>query len=218
MPRTIDRAVVFDLDGTLVLCESVGDVIADILTRYGATRNSARLRETISAANSDWALVESCVPMPARNAAYEEVLRVNAKAAASSQCDARIVPMLALLGSEYRLFLLSGRDERSIGLILERHQIDSCFEAIVGAGPHVAEKPDPSAFRELLAWHGIDARRATYIGDKDVDSELARRAGVAFVGVTWYGERLTGDCTRIAAPTDLPSAVAQMYRARSSAV
>ncbi len=218
MSRTTERAVVFDLDGTLALCDDTDAIVAEILRRHGATESGPRLMQTIREANSDWLLVASCVPASAQMAAYDEILRANADVASSSHCDPRIAPMLALLGGAYRLFIVSGRDEASIRIILERHGLAHSFESALAAAPGSAAKPDPRVICELLAQHAIDVGNATYVGDKDVDAELARRAGVSFVGVIWYGDRLTAPCVRIATPADLPATIAQLYRSSSAAV
>jgi HAD superfamily hydrolase (TIGR01549 family) len=218
MRRTTDRAVIFDLDGTLALCGSTGDRITTILLEYGAPGTRSELRRAVSATNSDWTLVETCVPEHARAEAYDEICRVNAAVVATSECDAGIAPMLAALASDYRLFMLSGRDATSLQLVLERHHLSSYFESIVADGRGVSEKPDPRSCMELLARHGLASGQATYIGDKDVDLELARRARIGFVGVMWYGDRLRAVCTRVATPAELPLVLAQTYRARSAEV
>lgn len=218
MRRTTDRALIFDVDGTLALCPGTGDQITEILVKYGAPGLRSQLRRAVSATNSDWALVETCVPDHATTVAYDEVRGVNSAVVAASECDAGIAPMLAVLVSDYRLFVLSGRDETSLRLLLDRHHLASYFEAIVGDGPGVAEKPDPRSCVALLSGYKLAVSQATYIGDKDVDLELAKRAGIGFVGVTWYGGRLRGACTRAAAPAELPLVLAQAYRARSADV
>lgn len=218
MRPTTDRSLIFDVDGTLALCGSTGNEITAILLKYGASATRSQLRKAVSATNSDWALIEACMPDPVKTAAYDEVRRVNASVVAASECDAGIAPMLATLVSEYRLFILSGRDEVSLRLLLDRHHLAPYFESIVADGPGAAEKPDPRSCLALLSRHGLPINQATYIGDKDVDLELAKRAGVGFVGVTWYGDRLRRSCTRVAAPAKLPLVLAQTYRDRSAEV
>jgi HAD superfamily hydrolase (TIGR01549 family) len=218
MPRTTERAIVFDVDGTLVLCDSTNDAFATILIRHGVCSERPQLSREITAANSDWALIEALVPERARAAAYEEILAANVAAARSSKCHPGIAPMLEALRRDYRLFILSGRDQASIQVILEQHRLAEYFEAIAAAGPDALEKPDPRSFHALLSRHGVAVAAATYIGDKDVDAELAQRAGSAFVGVAWYRNRLHVDCTRVTAPAELPEAVAQAYRTSSAAV
>jgi phosphoglycolate phosphatase len=218
MRRTTDRALIFDVDGTLALCGSTGDEITAILLKYGAPGTRSQLRQAVSATNSDWALIETCLPDDLRTAAYEEILRVNAAVVARSECDVGIAPMLATLMSEYRLFILTGRDDASLRLLLDRHHLGPYFESITGDGPGASEKPDPRSCIALLARYGLAASHTTYIGDKDVDLELAKRAGIGFVGVTWYGDRLGGDCKRVASPAELPRVLAQAYRASSADV
>jgi phosphoglycolate phosphatase len=218
MPRTTDRALIFDVDGTLALCDSTGDAITAILLKHALTENRSELRRAVSATNSDWALVATSLPEHARTVAYDEIRAANAAVVAASECHPRIAPMLAALVNEYRLFVLSGRDETSLRLLLDRHRLTPYFEAIVADGPETAEKPDPRSCNMLLSRHALAGSHATYIGDKDVDVELARRAGIGFVGVTWYGDRLSAPCRRVATPAELPEVLAQAYRARSAEV
>jgi HAD superfamily hydrolase (TIGR01549 family) len=218
MSRTTDGAVVFDFDGTLVLGADTDPAVADILMRHGARADRTMLMEIIGATNSDWALVSACIPSPAREKAYAEILTASTGAAASSQCDVELAPMLAVLRSRHRLFIVSGRDEASLRTILDRHHLGSYFEAIVAAAPGVAEKPDPAPLKGLLLRYSLLTETTTYVGDKDIDHSFATRAGVAFVGATWYGDRLTVDCTRVTRPAALPDFVTQACRARSTAV
>jgi len=218
MSRTTDSAVVFDFDGTLVLGADTDPAVADILMRHGARADRTALMEIIGATNSDWALVSACVPSPVREKAYAEILTASAGAAAASQCDVELAPMLALLHSRHRLFIVSGRDEASLRTILDRHHLGSYFEAIVAAAPGIPEKPDPAPLKDLLVQCSLPTDAITYVGDKDIDHAFATRAGVAFVGATWYVDRLTVDCTKVTRPAALPDFITQAFRARSAAV
>jgi phosphoglycolate phosphatase-like HAD superfamily hydrolase len=218
MSRTTDGAVVFDFDGTLVLGADTDPAVADIVMRHGASADRTVLMEIIRAANSDWALVSACVPSPAREKAYAEILAASAGAAASSQCDVELAPMLAVLRSRHRLFIVSGRDEASLRTMLDRHRLMSYFEAIVAAAPGVAEKPDPAPLKDLRVRYSLRTEAIAYVGDKDIDHAFATRAGVAFVGATWYCDRLTIDCAKVTRPAALPDFVTQAFRARSAAV
>jgi phosphoglycolate phosphatase-like HAD superfamily hydrolase len=192
MSLTIEgvHAIVFDADNTLFTCASNDEAILAILRRYGCSVPAPELTETISAANSDWAIIERCLPADVHESAYAEVLTQNAVLAAQSDFDQALRECLAALAGRYPLFVLSGRDRSSIDVALRQHHIDHLFRDVVGAGIDGVEKPDPRDMLALLSRHAIAPAAAIYVGDKRVDRELAEAAGTRFVCAAWYEDLL----------------------------
>jgi phosphoglycolate phosphatase len=56
---------------------------------------------------------------------------------------------------------------------------------VVGGGDVARLKPAPDMVELLLARSGARAEGSVVVGDMDVDLELARAAGLSFVGVSW---------------------------------
>ncbi len=56
---------------------------------------------------------------------------------------------------------------------------------VVGGGDVERLKPAPDMVDLLLRQTGVPAAQAVVVGDMDVDLELARGAGLSFVGVAW---------------------------------
>ena len=60
----------------------------------------------------------------------------------------------------------------------ERFPFLDRFEAIVVSGEERLAKPDPALYRVLLERHGVDAGRAVFVDDREVNVEVARSEGM----------------------------------------
>ncbi len=80
--------------------------------------------------------------------------------------------------------IATGKSLRGLTATLAHHDLASFFVTLQTAdvGPG---KPDPAMIRRALAESGADAANTVMIGDTVFDIEMARRAGVGAVGVTW---------------------------------
>jgi putative hydrolase of the HAD superfamily len=185
-------AVAFDLDYTLavpdrdrstLLREAVtaaGDpAVADAVSREGYvaahTRNAdSDDREPIFA---DLLADHDADPAVAADA-YREGL------AASLRPVAGVEDMLASLGEDYRLGLLTDGPGRA-----QRDKLDALgwtdrFDAVVVTGDLGTRKPDRAAFEALLDGLGTAAARTVYVGDRpDRDVGGAVAAGLRAVQV-----------------------------------
>ena len=59
------------------------------------------------------------------------------------------------------------------------------FDLVRGDRPPAPRKPDPAVLLQMLDALGVSAVQAAYVGDTDVDVQVARKAGVIAVGVSW---------------------------------
>lgn len=103
---------------------------------------------------------------------------------------AGVADMLARLGANYPMAVVSARDERSTLAFLEASGLGHHFKVVVSAltTPHSKPFPDPvlHAAREL----DVPAQACLMIGDTTVDILAGRRAGAQTVGVLCgFGER-----------------------------
>ena len=101
-----------------------------------------------------------------------------------------VPPVLAALRTAgMPLGIVSTKYRYRIEAILERDDLLSHFDLIVGGEDVEEHKPHPSSLQRALGELNCDPERALYIGDHPVDAEAAHRAGVPFVAV------LTGTST-----------------------
>ena len=59
------------------------------------------------------------------------------------------------------------------------------FEAIVGAKPSSALKPDPASALQITREMKISPAEFLYLGDSDTDMQTAKAAGMYPVGAAW---------------------------------
>lgn len=75
------------------------------------------------------------------------------------------------------------RDPARAGLALT--QLDRHIETVVSADDVTKSKPDPEPVFKALALLDVQPRNAVYVGDTWYDIVAGKEAGVATVGVTW---------------------------------
>jgi phosphoglycolate phosphatase len=181
------RAIVFDLDGTLV--DSLADIMTHLnagLVEHGLT---ARSREEIG----EWVgygaeqLVMRAVPREDLVAPVLATFR--ARYRSRPVIDTRVYEgldtVLDGLVPRFRLAVLSNKPHEltvDVGrALLSRWP----FHTIVGQRPSRPQKPDPQALRDIASQLETDISECVLVGDSEVDVATARAAGVPSVAVSW---------------------------------
>ncbi|WP_435011565.1 HAD family hydrolase [Tundrisphaera lichenicola] len=186
------RAVMFDLDGTLL------DTLADIATaanqaldREGMpTHPSADFRRFIGDGvamlfrralppdRTDDALVGRCVA--AFHDAYSRVWHDQTRPYEG------ITELLdALVGRDLVLSVLSNKPDDFTQLYGNHYLARWPFRVVLGQRDHVPRKPDPAGALEIADRLEIDPAAFVYVGDSGVDMKTAKAAGMFAVGVSW---------------------------------
>ena len=92
---------------------------------------------------------------------------------------------LARLGARgFRLAVATGKSRRGLDLALAQTGLTAHFEATRCADEAVP-KPDPRMLHDLIAGAGVDTDRTVMVGDTTHDLEMARRAGIASLAVSY---------------------------------
>lgn len=212
------QTIVFDLDNTLVRCTSTDEAVIDIVRRHGADGDDAAILDLVGDAASDWRIVEQCVAPGNRNVAYREILEVNARLATTAVCRDGLREALRALARRYPLFVASGRDRASIDVIFETLGLQNLFADVAAAAPDSPSKPDALVLTNLLRRHHLAPAAAVYLGDKDIDLELARRAGVAFIGAALYQDRLPDSIPKVRSALEITRAINELAANRETSL
>ena len=186
------RAVMFDLDGTLL------DTLADI----ARAANQALDREVMPTHPADdyRSFIGDGVAMLFRRALPHESAEdaliarcVEGFHDAYSRCwDDQTRPydgipelLDALVARGLGLAVLSNKPDDFTRLYGEHYLAPWPFRAVVGQRDRVPRKPDPAGALEVADVLGIVPAAFLYVGDSGVDMKTARAAGMFAVGVSW---------------------------------
>lgn len=83
-----------------------------------------------------------------------------------------------------KLAVLSNKFDEGTRCLAQRF-FPGLFDSVRGDRPPAPRKPDPTTLLEMLGELGAGADEAAYVGDAVVDVQVARRAGVRAIGVSW---------------------------------
>jgi phosphoglycolate phosphatase len=186
------KAVIFDLDGTLV--DTLGDIAASmnaaLAGRGYATREREEYRSLVG-----WglrALAASALPAEARDDAMVDACYEAALAAYLENPTAHTRPypgvreLLAALASRgIACAVLSNKADAVVRVVVDSVLKGHGFRAVRGERPGIPHKPDPTSALEVASCLGADPREVLYLGDSGVDMRTARAAGFLAVGASW---------------------------------
>jgi phosphoglycolate phosphatase len=84
-----------------------------------------------------------------------------------------------------KLVVFSNKPQETTTLTVSKFLQGVQFDAVVGAREGVARKPDPSGALSIAAELGIAPREFIYVGDTNTDMQTAVSAGMYPVGALW---------------------------------
>ncbi|MDP6439810.1 MAG: HAD family hydrolase [Candidatus Brocadiia bacterium] len=206
-------AVVFDLDGTLLdTIEDLADSMNAVLESLGCPAHGVDAYKRF-VGDGVVELVRRALPAERRDDATvkhgEKALPEEyARRWADKTRPYEGVPELldALTKRGVIMAVLSNKIDEFTRLCVGRLLPDWKFAAVVGAGPDVPLKPDPTGALEVARRLGVPPEGFLYLGDTDTDMQTAARAGMYAVGALWgfrTAEELEGAGARALAATPM---------------
>lgn len=209
------RAVLFDLDGTLLdTLADLADAANHMLTDLGHPAHPQEAYRYFIGEGVE-KLVERALPPdrrdPASLAAATARLRQHYARdwAVKTAPYAGIPELVAGLGRRgLTQVVLSNKPDEFTRLMIEHYFPEKPFAVVRGALAGVAKKPDPAAALAMAAGLGVAPAEFLYLGDSAIDMQTATRAGMHAVGAAWgfraCAELLENGARQvIAAPRDL---------------
>lgn len=207
--------ILFDLDGTLVeTAPEIADAVNDTLRDLGwPPVDDAQVARWIghgTGALLVQALARASARTPEAVHADEGLAAVVARYDRhyARRCGTRSRPyphvhetLAALRERGTRLAIVTNKETRYTGRVLDAHRLRGAFDRIVCGDTGATRKPDPAGALECLRAFGVAPARALFVGDSSIDAETARRAGIA-VWLLPYGYNL-GEPVAACAPDRL---------------
>jgi phosphoglycolate phosphatase len=198
-------AVVFDLDGTLV--DSTADIAA-ALNRVLARRDLAPLPDDVVRELTGHGADELVRrAFAARHVELQDSeVRIETRRYLDAYAERPVEHTIAYADAEEALAELARRgvaigvctnkDTELSRTVLRALHLDGYVGAVVGPDAVARRKPDPEHLLAALRALGAEPAGALYVGDKLVDAETARAAGVRCALVAW-GDGHDAACRRI---------------------
>ncbi|MDD2582560.1 MAG: HAD-IA family hydrolase [Desulfuromonadaceae bacterium] len=207
----IIRAVLFDLDGTLV--DSLEDLtdavnhIRDVFSHPPLATDAVRLKVGKGARN----LVQLSLPGVAGSdidRALHMFLEFNRLHIAdkSSLYPGISEALHELSARGIRMAVISNKNEELSSLILETLGIRALFESICGGDTYQESKPSPLPLLEVAKKLELAPNECIMAGDSIYDIQAGQRAGITSIACTWgYGstEELAGADAFVHTPREL---------------
>jgi phosphoglycolate phosphatase len=201
--KPVVRALIFDLDGTLI--DSKLDLIHSVNAMLREIKRPQLAAETISGYVGHGApqLVARALGGTATEEELKHALQFFLGYYEEHKMDNTSaypgVPETLAQLSHMPMAVLTNKPERISVRILNLLGLAKYFRAIYGGNSFESKKPDPFGANKILQELGVGAREALLVGDSEVDVQTARNAGTQAAAVN-YG---FGVHDRAAHPADI---------------
>jgi phosphoglycolate phosphatase len=185
------RALIFDLDGTLI--DSKRDLIHSVNAMLGEMGRAQLGEETISGYIGHGAplLVARALGSNAREddlrralqffLAYYEEHKLDTTCAYPGVADS----LAELSRKKVPMAVLTNKPVKISVRILEALGLATHFRAIYGGNSFESKKPDPRGANTIVSEFGASPRETMLIGDSEVDVQTARNARMIAVAVNY---------------------------------
>lgn len=187
------KAILFDCDGTLA--DSFGIIVGTmriVFERAGRKVPNDEAIHGVIGLSLETAIHRLAPDMSAAEAAslatiyrttFHELRNDPAMAEELFEGVDRMLRRLAAR-DDLVLGIVTGKSQRGVRLIVERHRLEGLFE-VVRTADDCPSKPDPAMVLECCAELGVPPQHTVVVGDSVFDMRMAIAAGAAAFGVTW---------------------------------
>jgi phosphoglycolate phosphatase len=186
------KAVVFDLDGTLLdTLDDLADCYNRVLTALGFPTHpvgayklfigdGARkcIERALPAGARDDSTIDHCLTLQKQD--YAENWAVK-----TSPYDGIKELLGELKNLQLPMAVLSNKDQVFAELCVDHHFGNQTFDVVMGHQMGVPNKPDPSGCMNIANQMSVPANQFILLGDSGMDMQAARRSGMLGLGALW---------------------------------
>ncbi|MBN2545219.1 MAG: HAD family hydrolase [Spirochaetes bacterium] len=204
----IIKAVIFDLDGTLLnTLDDLADSVNELMNKYDFPVHPIENYKKFVGSGAEM-LVKRAIPKNLTDKIDIKNLTKEVREIYSKRLLNKTKPydgiynMLDELQKRYLpLNVLSNKPDRETNILVEHFFKKYNFQNVIGASDRFPKKPEPAGALFISAAINIIPQSFAYLGDSDVDMETANNAGMFPIGVLWgfrdKGELLTNNAQKL---------------------
>ena len=188
----IYKAVIFDLDGTLLdTIADLGDSVNAVLKKYGFPEHDYKIYKRFVGKGVKNLMIES---LPFKEIDENELNKylTDMKDEYSKRCFNKTKPypgitdLLDYLNNKkLNISVYSNKNDDFTKSMIKNYFPDIKFDFIIGARESKPLKPDPSIPLEISEKLGFKTEEFLYLGDSEIDMKTAKNAGMFPVAVLW---------------------------------
>ena len=184
------RAVIFDLDGTLLnTLEDLRDGVNYVLALRGyPERSLEEIRRFVG--NGIGKLIERAAPEGTAEEEREEILK-EFRLYYTEHCRVKTGPyngIMDLLKSlkehNIQMAIVSNKNDAAVKDLV-KYYFSEYISVAIGECAGVRKKPSPDSVWKAISLLGVKKEQAVYVGDSEVDRATAANAGMECISVTW---------------------------------
>jgi phosphoglycolate phosphatase len=186
------KAVLFDLDGTLIeTAPEIANAVNDTLAHLGLAPVEQSLVDGWIGHGTGELLVKA---LAYRQNASLQAVRLSPELAAirstfnghyQSRCgtSSQLYPgvretLVALREGGCRLAVVTNKEAHYTDIVLRAHGLLPLLDQVIAGDSLPTKKPDPAGVLHCLHTFGVAPEQALFVGDSSIDAATARNAGV----------------------------------------
>lgn len=187
----MEKAVLFDLDGTLL------DTLSDIayytnqmLEHFGyPIRSNLEIMQFIGCGSRN--LIKKSLPEGLEEDrvsvchAYYNKIYTESNSPRTCLFDGISQVVKEIKSRGYKIAILTNKPQETTDTVYQRYLSDIGFDAVVGQSAAVKVKPDPTAALELAKRFGAKTNDVYFVGDGETDVQTAINANMNGIAVLW---------------------------------
>ena len=186
MSRPVYKAVIFDLDGTLL--DTLGDITSAVNMTMSQMGCAHRTRGEVCSFIGNGARMLMVRSLPDGDERVDEALRLfrenYSRCCMDTTCPFPGISELVerLINSGCRVGIVSNKPDVQTNMLAQRF-----FPGIPAQGEseRSPRKPDPTGLLNMIKDFGCEPGEVLYVGDSQVDKQVADNAGTDCALVTW---------------------------------
>ena len=186
------KAIVFDLDGTLIdSLEDIADSMNIVLKSAGFPTHPVEAYKYFIGDGMD-ILVKRTLPREKATPVVAKKCLAAMKKVYGNRWVAKTHPYPGIANLLNRceaiglkMGILSNKPDDATQLAVDHFLLPEIFSAIHGARPNIPKKPNPLGAELMAGQLGVEPEECIFLGDMPVDMQTAIAAGMYPVGALW---------------------------------